>query len=122
AMSVSRATGVAEGDPLKVGRLGELDRRCAAALDTPVGAEVLPFIGVSGAPQALGSVQRRPLVAPAFYACAASFNKYLAGRIGIDGLVGLMAAKDAQARFEQLTGRPLAELTADWRRQIGAGS
>jgi hypothetical protein len=120
AMSVSKSTGVPEGDPLNVGRFGELDRRCATGLDTPAGAEVLPFIGVVGAPEALGSVEHRPIVAPVFYACAASFNKYLARRIGLDALVGLMAAKDAQARFEKLTGRTVAALRADWRRQIGA--
>ena len=121
AMSVSKSAGVREGDPLNVGRLEQLDRRCATALGTPVGDEVLPFIGVAGAPRALGSVQRRPIVGPAFYACSASFNKYLAGRIGLDGLVGLMAARDAQARFEKLAGASVAALRADWRRQIGAG-
>ncbi len=121
AMSVSKSAGVPEGDPLNVGRLEQLDRRCATALDTPVGAEVLPFIGVVGAPEALGSVERRPIVGPAFYACSASFNKYLAGRIGVDALIELMAAKDAQARFERLTGRYVAALRADWQRRIGAG-
>ncbi|MEO8463867.1 MAG: hypothetical protein ABI640_00870 [Gammaproteobacteria bacterium] len=121
AMSVSKSAGVLEGDPLNVGRFEQLDRRCATALGTPVGDEVLPFIGAVGAPEALGSVQRRPLVAPAFYACSASFNKYLAGRIGLDALVGLMAAKDARAQFEKLAGRDVAELRADWRRGIEAG-
>jgi len=120
AMSISKSSGVPEGDPLDVGRFGEFDRRCATGLSSPVGAEVLPFMGVVGAPEALGSVQRRPIVAPVFYACAASFNKYLAGRIGLDALIELMAAKDAQARFEKLTGRKVAALRADWRRQIGA--
>jgi hypothetical protein len=120
AMSVSSSAGFPEGDPLNAGRFEQLDRRCAAALATPVGDEVLPFIGVVGAPAALGSVERRPIVAPGFYACAASFNKYLAGRIGLDELVGLMAAKDAQARFEKLTGRGVGALRADWQRRIGA--
>lgn len=121
AMSVSKSTGAPEGDPLNVGRLEQLDRRCATALGTPVGDEVLPFIGVVGSPEALGSVQRRPIVGPAFYACSASFNKYLAGRLGLDRLIELMAAKDAQARFEKLTGRSVAALKADWRQKIGGG-
>jgi hypothetical protein len=120
AMSVSKSAGVPEGDPLNVGRLEQLDRRCATGLDTPAGTEVLPFIGVVGAPEALSSVQRRPIVAPVFYACSASFNKYLAGRIGLDALIELMAAKDAQARFEKLAGRTVAALRDDWRRQIGS--
>jgi hypothetical protein len=120
AMSVSKSAGAPEGDPLNVGRFEQIDRRCAAGLDTTVGDEVLPFIGVRGAPEALGSISRRPVVAPVFYACSASFNKYLAGRIGLDGLIGLLAAKDAQARFEKLTGSSVASLRADWRRQMGA--
>ena len=120
AMSVSKLAGVPEGDPLNVGRFEQLDQRCATGLETPVGPEVLPFIGVVGAPAALGSVQRRPVVAPVFYACAASFNKYLAGRIGLDALIELMAAVDARAQFERLTGRNVAALRAEWQRRIGA--
>lgn len=121
AMSVSRLEGIAEGDPLGVGAIDRFDRRCAAGLDTPAGAEVLPFIGVVGTPESLGSMERRPIVGPVFYACSASFNKYLASRIGINALIELVIAKDARAQFEKLTGRNLAALLADWRRQIGEG-
>jgi len=120
AMSVSKSADIPEGDPLRVGRLEQLDQRCATGLSTPVGPEVLPFIGVVGAPAALGSIERRPVVAPVFYSCSASFNKYLAARIGLDALIELMAAKDARAQFERLTGRNVAALRADWQRRIGA--
>jgi hypothetical protein len=121
AMSVSKAVSVSEGDPLNVGSIDQLDARCAAALDTPVAAEVLPFIGVSGAPEALESATRRAEVAPAFYRCSASFNKYLVGRIGLDAVIRLMKADDTQARLEKLAGENVEALRADWRRRIGAG-
>ena len=61
------------------------------------------------------------VVGPAFYGCSASFNKYLAGRVGLDDLIGLMVAEDSQAQIEKLTSRNVEALRADWRRQIGAG-
>lgn len=120
AMSVSMAASIPEGDPLNVGSIDQLDARCAAALGTPVAAEVMPFIGVAGAPDALESESRRPEVGPAFYGCSASFNKYLAGHIGLDALIGLMIADDSQAELEKLAGESVGALRAQWRRQIGA--
>jgi len=120
AMSVSKAASIAEGDPLGVGSVDQLDARCATALATPVAAEVLPYIGVAGAPAALESVARRAEVGPAFYGCSASFNEYLAGRVGLDALIGLMIADDSQAQLEKLGGRSVEALRADWRRHIAA--
>jgi hypothetical protein len=120
AMSVSKAANVREGDPLNVGSIDQLDARCAAALGTPVVAEVLPFIGAAGAPDALGSATRRAEVGPAFYGCSASFNRYLAARIGLDAVIGLMIAEDLQAQIERLAGHTVESLRLDWLRQIGA--
>jgi hypothetical protein len=120
AMSVSKAANIPEGDPLNVGSIDQFDARCATALATPVAHEVLPFIGVAGAPDALGSVTRRAEVGPAFYGCSASFNKYLAERVGFDALIGLMIAEDSQAQLEKLAGQDVEALRADWRRRIGA--
>ena len=121
AMSVSKAADIREGDPLNVGTIDELDSRCAAALGTPVVAEVLPFIGVAGAPDGLESTTRRAEVGPAFYGCSASFNEYLVGRIGLDAVIGLMIAEDSRAQLEKLAGEDVEALRADWRRRIGAG-
>jgi hypothetical protein len=120
-MSVAKTANIPEGDPLNVGSIDQFDGRCATALATPVAAEVLPFIGMTGAPDALGSVQRRAEVGPAFYGCSASFNKYLVERVGLDAVIGLMIAEDSQAQLEKLAGRNIDALRADWRRQIGAG-
>lgn len=120
AMSVAKAANVPEGDPLNVGSIDQLDARCAAALRTPVAAEVLPFVGAAGAPDALGSATRRAEVGPAFYGCSASFNEYLAGRIGLDALIGLMIAEDSRAELAKLAGRSVDTLRADWLRQIAA--
>jgi hypothetical protein len=121
AMSVSRAASIPEGDPLGVGPIDQLDVRCAAALATPVADEVLPFIGSTGAPDALESVTRRADVAPAFYRCSASFNKYLAARFGLDALIGLVIAEHTAAPLETLAGQNVDALRAAWRREIGAG-
>jgi hypothetical protein len=120
-MSVAKTANIPEGDPLDVGSIDQLDARCSTALAAPVAAEVLPFIGVAGAPDALGSVTRRAEVGPAFYGCSASFNKYLAGRVGLDALIGLMIAEDSQAQLEKLAGQNVEALRADWRRRIAAG-
>jgi len=121
AESVSKTANIPEGDPMDVGSIDQFDGRCATALATPVGAEVLPFIGTVGGPEALGSWQRRAEVGPVFYGCSASFNKYLAGRIGLDALIGLTIAEDTQAQLEKLSGGNIEALRADWRRAIGAG-
>ena len=119
--SVAKTANIPEGDPMDVGSIDQFDGRCATALATPVAAEVLPFIGVTGAPDALGSWQRRAEVGPAFYGCSASFNKYLVERVGLDAVIGLMIAEDSQAQLEKLAGRNIDALRADWRRPIGAG-
>lgn len=105
---------------MDVGSIDQFDGRCATALATPVAAEVLPFIGVAGAPEALGSWQRRAEVGQVFYGCSASFNKYLAGRFGLDALIGLLIAEDTQ-ELEKLAGQNVEALRADWRWAIGAG-
>lgn len=121
AMSVSKGANIPEGDPLDVGSIDQLDARCAMALATPVAHEVLPFIGVAGAPDALESATRRAEVGPAFYGCSASFNKYLAGRVGFDALLGLTIAEDGQSQLEKLASQSVEALRADWLRRIGAG-
>jgi len=118
AMSVSKAARIPEGDPLGVGSIDQLDARCVRALATPVAVEVLPYIGTAGAPEALGSVTRRAEVGPAFYGCSASFNGYLAARIGLEALIRLLIADDSQAQLENLAGGNVETLRAGWRRQI----
>jgi hypothetical protein len=120
-MSVAKAANISEGDPMDVGSIDQFDARCATALATPLAAEVLPFIGTVGEPEALSSVERRSVVGPVFYGCSASFNKYLSERVGLDALIGLMVAEDSQAELEKLAGKNVEALRADWRRQIGAG-
>lgn len=120
-MSVSKAAHIPEGDPMDIGSIDQFDARCATALATPLAAEVLPFIGTAGGPEALGSVERRPVVGPVFYGCSASFNKYLAERVGLDALIDLMIAEDSQAQIEKVAGKSVEALRSDWRQHIGAG-
>jgi hypothetical protein len=118
--SVAAETGLPEGDPLDTGSLEELDARCGAALGSPVGAEIAPFIGGVGGPEALNSRQRRLQVAPAFYGCSASFTKFLAGQFGIDAVIDLMPAIDPLAALEKLAGKSVDAVRAEWRKAIGA--
>jgi hypothetical protein len=118
--SVAAELGVRDGDPLKLGTLGEIDANCAKALATPAGAEIEPFIGAPGEPEGLVSRARRLELAPAFYACSASFNKYLAGVLGLDAVIDLLVASDSQTTLERVAHGRVASLRADWRKAIGA--
>ena len=118
--TVAAQLGVRDGDPLKVGPLDELDANCAQALATPVGAQIVPFIGAPGQPEGLVSRERRLEVAPPFYMCAASFTKYVSGRIGLDAVIDLLPAADSRVALEAATHEGIAALRADWRKAIGA--
>jgi hypothetical protein len=118
--SVAVELGVRDGDPLKLGTLEEIDANCAKALATPAGEEIEPFIGVPGEPEGLVSRARRLALAPPFYACSASFDKYLAGLLGLDAVIDLLAASDSQMALEAVAHESVASLRAHWRKTIGA--
>jgi hypothetical protein len=118
--SAAKLTGVHEGDPLGSGTLDEVDAKCAAAASTPVGAEVLPYVGAPGSPEALLSRARRLEVARPFYACATSFTKFLVGAAGIDAVVDALYARDPEAAIAAAAGKSIESLRADWRKAIGA--
>jgi hypothetical protein len=118
--SVAAETGIVEGDPIGWGKLAEVDARCATASSTPVGAEVLPFIGAPGIPAALLSRSRRLEVAPPFYACATSFTKFLVAAIGIDAVLDSMSTPASEDAIAAAAGKSMDQLRADWRRAIGA--
>jgi hypothetical protein len=118
--SVAADTGIAEGNPLGPEGLAGMDTSCAAALPTPAGAEVLPYIGAPGEPPALSSRSRRAEVAPVFYACATSFAKFLAQAVGVERVVDAIAARDSEAALAAAAGTSLDELKTQWRRAIGA--
>jgi len=120
AKAVAEQTGFAEGNPFPIGSIEEIDATCARSLATPVGAEIAPFIGALGTPAGLSSRERRSEVAPAFYACAASFSKFLAEVIGIEGLVDLMVEPVVHPGIERRAGRSMDQLRAGWRERIDA--
>lgn len=120
AKAVAEQTGFAEGNPFPLGSIEEIDTTCARALTTPVGAQIAPFIGALGTPAGLSSRERRSEVAPAFYACAASFSKFLAGVIGIESLVDLMVEPVVHPGIEKRAGKSMARLRAEWRERIDA--
>jgi hypothetical protein len=118
--TVAAETGIVEGDPLGWGTLAEVDEKCAAAFSTPVGAEIVPFIGAPGAPAALLSRSRRLEVAPPFYACATSFTKFVVAAVGIDAVVDSLSEPASEDAIAKAAGKSMDQLRAEWRRQIGA--
>jgi hypothetical protein len=126
--------GVTEGDVFDVGGFGRVDSTCAARLATPAGEEVLPYIAALGRHPGLQTTDR-PKYAPTFYACAFSFNKFLAAEIGVQELIALMELQSrvdrstnpisltpdgVLPRIEKLTGRTMNELKSEWLKAIGA--
>jgi hypothetical protein len=116
--SAARLSGVAEGDPIGSGDLEHVDSVCSQSLTTPVGAEVVPFIGVEGAPAALSSRERRATIAPAFYACATSFVKFLVAAVGIDAVVDSLWELHSEPAIEKAAGKTMDSLRAEWRGRI----
>jgi len=116
--SAARLSGVAEGDPIGSGDLEHVDSVCAQSLTTPVGAEVLSFIGVEGAPAALSSRDRRAAIAPAFYACATSFVKFLVAAVGIDAVVDSLWELHSEPAIEKAAGKTMDALRAEWRGRL----
>ena len=113
--------GVKEGDVFDIGGLEGTDAACRERLKGPRGPEILPFIGALGAPEALFTTDRQQ-VAPTFYACGTSFTKFVVGRIGLPETIALMpriADEGVLPRIEQLTGKPMETVRAEWRQAIG---
>ncbi len=119
-LSAAKRANVSEGDPIGGGNLDTVDSLCAKALRTPVGAELLPFIGAEGEPAALRSRERRLEVAPQFYACATSFTKFLVAKVGIEAVVDSLAELHSEPALEKAAGTNIDGLRSDWRKAIGA--
>lgn len=126
--------GVSEGDVLDVGGFEAVDSTCTARLATPAGEEILPYIAALGSHPGLQTTDR-PKYAPAFYACAFSFSKFLASVIGAQELIALMERQSrvdrstspisltpdgVLPRIEALTGKTMNALKAEWLKAIGA--
>jgi len=120
AKSVSRQTGIAEGDTFELGEVQELDAKCAAGLASPEGPRILPFIGAAGNLPVLYAMEPAFRVRQVFYGCAASFTKYLVERLGIDRVVDTLPESDPHKTLEQLSKMKMTELRSDWMTKIGA--
>jgi len=121
AQTAATRAGVKEGDVFDIGGLAGADAACRDRIKGPRGAEVLPFIGAVGAPEALFTTERAE-VAPTFYACGTSFTKFLVGRIGLQETISLMPLilkNGVLARIEELTGKKMDTIRGEWRTAIG---
>jgi hypothetical protein len=125
---VSATTGLIDGDVFALGGLSEVDTTCASRLGDTTEGDILPSIGQLGEPPGLRTTDRSK-VAPAFYACALSFTKFLVNTIGMQETIGLMALQSrvdrstdpvtagpdgVLPRIESLTGKSMAQLRTAW--------
>ncbi len=116
---VAAEFGLTEEGPFGTPTVSGVDAVCVERARTPDGATMVPYIGGMGRPEVLFTTDRSRF-APTFYPCSFSFTKYLAERVGLDTLVGLFALKpsDMAGRMDQIAGKPLASLRADWLRLL----
>jgi hypothetical protein len=112
---VATELGITEEGPFATPDLAGVDRVCAERARTADGATMLAFVGTTARPDVLFTTDRARF-APTFYACAFSFTKHLATRVGLDALVALFALTpaDMSARLDAIAGRPLAEIRTEW--------
>ena len=106
AQTVAAKTGFQEGDVFDVGGLSQVDATCAERVKTADGAQMLPYIGVLGAPEVLFTTDRQRF-APTFYACGFSYTKFLVDKAGFDAVVNLMPfipQRKVDEQVEKLTG------------------
>jgi hypothetical protein len=112
---VAAELGLTEEGPFATPDLAGVDRVCAERARTADGATMLAFVGTAVRPDVLFTTDRARF-APTFYACAFSFTKYLAARVGLDALVALFALTPSEMhqRLDTMAGRPLTTIRADW--------
>jgi hypothetical protein len=81
-------------------------------LRTPLGQEVLPWVGAPGEPPSLED--DRAGVARPFYVLAHSFTKYLVERLSLAAVVRLATEADPEQALERLSGRGMADWRGEW--------
>jgi hypothetical protein len=119
AKAVAKKSGLPPGDVFALGDVDHLGEACRSRRDAVQVFGVLPFIGGPGSPGELMVESRRPQVAPAFYACSASFVQFLAERFGRDNIVDLIGEQNLQPRLEELANASVAVVQKMWMDAIG---
>jgi hypothetical protein len=99
-------------------RLAQLDTLCVVRAATPMGPLVMPYVGAPGYPPSLSVDRNRS--APAFYACSASYVKFLVDRYGVDGVAALVDQRDVPSALAKLTGKSAVEVREEWFRNLPA--
>jgi hypothetical protein len=116
---VAQDNGITEQGPFGTPTLDGVDDVCAGRARTPDGAAMMPYVGGAGRPDVLFTTDRQRF-APTFYACSLSFTKYVAGRVGLDTLVGLFAfpPREMIKRLDRVAATPLATVRSEWLRSL----
>lgn len=116
---VAAEVGQVEDGPWNTPSIAGVDAICTERARTADGATMLPFVGSDRRPDVLFTTDRGRF-APTFYTCSFSFVKHLVEGVGLPAMIDLfaIAPSAANARLEQLGGKPLTEWRADWRRRL----
>lgn len=117
AQVIVQQTGFREGDVFEVGGLARVDSTCRVRLSgNRRRAEISAKLGGVGRLEALYTTDREE-VAPTFYACSQSFTRFLAGRIGVAAVIGLLPMITDGSwlpALERAAGAPLPALRREW--------
>lgn len=120
ALRISESEGLRHFSPLWTAPASGLDELCRAELDSAAGRKALPFIAAPGKLKDLFGPDRATFAKP-FYACSASFVRFLAKPRGFAPLLAAIADfGNEEATIEREFAKPLAELKAEWLAAIGA--
>lgn len=120
AIQISESEGIRYFSPLWTVPSSGLNDLCRGELASKAGQKVLPFVGAPGKPMELFGPDRVTFARP-FYACSASFVRFLARPRGFGPL--LTAIQDfgrEEATIERELSKPLSALKVEWLASIGA--
>jgi hypothetical protein len=117
--TMAKQEGLYDSDTFNLGTLDTLHNACLKGLPAMQEFNALRFIGTGGAPEGLTVTDVRPRIAPAFYACATSFAKFLADEIGPLAVTDLLHEVDTPAAITRASGRSIEQLQEAWQRAIG---
>jgi hypothetical protein len=106
-----------------------VDELARDILKQPIGARVLPLVGVSGKFDALGDEEAktysfifedRKVAAPAFYNLSESFVTFLVERVGMKKMRRIVEsdADDTRAVIESVTGKSTDAWKAEWLKSL----
>ena len=93
-----------------------LDTLCVTRAATEAGLMVMPYVGAPGYP--LNMDKDRSRMAPPFYACSASYVKFLVDRYGLEPVAALRDERDVMKALGKLAGKSAVDVREEWFRNL----